>query len=122
MKNQRRYITLLVLVLITLVLVTACQETASRFTDNMIENMEDEVGGAAERSSQRAGDQAGGAICGSPMALALLFLGTPAILLVRKNRTRITKRKAEAISETCQQDLKTDRKFEKAEIDDSYSN
>jgi len=122
MKNQKRNVTLLILLLISLVLVTACQETASRFTDSMIENMEDEVGGAAERSSQRAGDQAGGAICGSPMVLALLLLGTPAILLVRKNNTRFTKRRAQANSETSQQDMKTDKKLGKVEIDDSYSN
>ncbi len=58
MKISWKSIAILVSLLASMVVVTACEQSASNFTDNMINNMEEEVGGAAERSSQNAGQQA----------------------------------------------------------------
>ncbi|HET6443063.1 MAG TPA: hypothetical protein VFI27_00665 [candidate division Zixibacteria bacterium] len=84
MNKHRQTLTLIFVLLASVVLITSCQEAASNFTDRAIENMEDEVGGAADRSRQRASDQAGGEICGSNVAMVLLFVGTPALLLLRR--------------------------------------
>ena len=65
MRSNGYRIIFVLLVLITAFLVSACEETAARLTDRTIENLEEEVGGAAERARQQAADKAGGGICGS---------------------------------------------------------
>jgi hypothetical protein len=85
MNRHGQTFTLILLLLASVVLITSCQEAASNFTDRAIQNMEDEVGGAADRSRQRASDQSGGEICGSNVAMVLLFIGTPSLMLLRRS-------------------------------------
>ena len=84
MNRHGQTLMLFFLLLAFVVLITSCQEAASNFTDRAIQNMEDEVGGAADRSRQRASDQSGGEICGSNAAMVLLLTGMPALLLLRR--------------------------------------
>ena len=84
MKKHRLSLAVFVLFLASSALITACQETASRFTDRTIQNLEDNVGGAAERSRENATDRAGGEICASNVALILLFTGAPLFLALRR--------------------------------------
>ena len=78
-KPNTRYVTvsLILLLLAGSLLISACEETAGRITNRTIENLEKEVGGAAEQSQQRASEKAGGAICGSAFALPLIMMGLP---------------------------------------------
>jgi len=100
MKIRWRSIALLVLLLASMAVVTACEQTASNLTDNMIRNMEEEVGGAAERSSQNAGEQAGGQICGAPLAMVFLPLSASIFLVVRRGEPIIKRRKTRSGSQS----------------------
>jgi hypothetical protein len=85
MNKHRLSLTLLLFFITSAAAITACEEAASRFTDRTINNLENEVGGAAERSQDRAADQAGGAICGSNAALIAIFVGMPTFIVLRKS-------------------------------------
>ncbi len=89
-KSNTRYVTVsLILLLAGSLLISACEETAGRITNRTIENLENEVGGAAEQSQQRASEKAGGAICGSAYALPLIIVGIPvALTLWRSNGSK----------------------------------
>ena len=93
MKTSWRSIAILLLLLASLALATACEQAASNLTDNVIENMEEEVGGAADRSSERAGEQAGGQICGAPLAIAFLPVSASIFLVVHRGKPSVKKRK-----------------------------
>lgn len=92
MKISWKSIAILVLLLSSMAAVTACEQSASNFTDNMINNMEEEVGGAAERSSQNAGQQAGGQICGAPLALVFLPFSASIFLVIRRGESSVSRR------------------------------
>ncbi len=90
-KSNTRYVTVsfILLLLAGTLLISACEETAGRITNRTIENLEKEVGGAAEQSQQRASEKAGGAICGSAYALPLIIVGMPvALTLWRSNGSK----------------------------------
>ena len=89
MRSPRKTILLLVLLCIVAAALSACEQTASNLTDRAINNLENEVGGAAERASENAGDQAGGLVCGAP--LAMLFL--PLTIFASASFRRRSKRK-----------------------------
>jgi uncharacterized BrkB/YihY/UPF0761 family membrane protein len=110
MKMHRLSLTVFVLFLASTALITACQETASRFTDRTIQNLEDEVGGAAERSSERAADQAGGAICGSNGALILLFAGAPAFFALRRTGSSVGTRAKHRIFSLFNQNIRAEKR------------
>lgn len=80
-------VNLALLMLALAFLTAACEETASRFTDRTIENLEEEVGGAAERSRQQAADKAGGGICGSTLAAPLGIVAFPALISLLSHKT-----------------------------------
>jgi predicted small secreted protein len=119
MKKHRLSLAVFVLFLASSALITACQETASRFTDRTIQNLEDEVGGAAERSSERAADQAGGAICGSNLALILLFAGAPAFFVLRRPGSTFHRRGKHRISSLFNQKIR-EGKRQKEEKNDRH--
>lgn len=100
MKIRWRNIALLVLLVASMALVTGCEQTASNLTDNMIRNMEEEVGGAAERSSQNAGEQAGGQICGAPLAMAFLPVSASVILVIHRRAPSVKQRKTRSGSQS----------------------
>lgn len=101
MKKHRLSLTVFILFLASSALITACEEAASNFTDRAIENLEEDVGGAAERSRERAADQAGGEICGSNVAIILLFTGTPAFFALRRPGSMIHRRGKQKILSLC---------------------
>lgn len=103
MKKHRPGLTVFILFLTSIFLITACEEAASNFTDRAIENLEEDVGGAAERSRDSAADQAGGAICGSNLALILLFTGAPAFFALRHPDSAIDRKGKRRISALCNQ-------------------
>ena len=92
MKKHRLRFTVFIFFLASVVLITACEEAASNFTDRTIQNLEDDVGGAAERSRENATDKAGGEICGSNVAMILLFIGAPAFITLRRPASKIDAR------------------------------
>jgi hypothetical protein len=95
LKSNTRYLTtsLILLLLAGSLLISACEETAGRITNRTLKNLEEEVGGAAEQSQQRASEKAGGAICGSAYALPLIMVGLPVVLtLWRANGSKENKR------------------------------
>ncbi len=102
-KSNTRYVTVsfIMLLLAGSLLISACEETAGRITNRTIENLEKEVGGAAEQSQQRASEKAGGAICGSAYALPLIIVGMPVALTLwrsngSKKNMRLSRREAKS--------------------------
>lgn len=119
MKKHRLSLTVFVLFLASISLVTACEEAASNFTNRTIQNLEDDVGGAAERSSERAGDQAGGAICGSNITLILLFTGVPAFFALLRPGSSNDRRGQHRILSLSNQKIRAEKR-QKEENNDRY--
>jgi hypothetical protein len=113
MNKHRLSLTVFVLFLSFGVLLTSCQETASRFTDRTIQNLEDEVGGAAEQSRENASDQAGGEICGSNVAAILLFTSAPAFFAWRRPGPSIGGRRKNGILSLFIQKIRTEKRQKK---------
>ncbi|MFN2190302.1 MAG: hypothetical protein ACK2T3_16190 [Candidatus Promineifilaceae bacterium] len=88
--DKTRSIALLIILFCAAVLVlSACQQTASNLTNRTINNLENEVGGAAERASQNAGGQSGGLVCGAPLATLVI----PMLIFSTKAASRSLGRK-----------------------------
>lgn len=88
MKKVSFILVLLVFLFTIALLTTGCEEAASRFTNRAIDNLESEVGGAAQRAQDRASEKARGAICGSTGVLALFLTSLPLVILIRPGRAK----------------------------------
>ena len=117
MKPARKIILIFILICLALGTLSACQQTASNLTDRAINNLENEVGGAAERSSQKAGDQAGGLVCGAP--LTALFL--PLAVLAAASSKRLGRRSS-LNSSSPRQDSRDCRSDEDAHLETNDGN